>query len=132
MDASKGQGVAAKRRERPAPNGRGQPGLRTLPLVEIKEKEMAQTQTIKRGDPESLPTPSLEMVRNIGFIAHIDAGKTTVTERVLFFTGRIYKMGEVHEGTAVMDWMDQERGAGHNHNGSRHHRLLERLSDKYY
>ena len=73
---------------------------------------MAQTQTIKRGDPESMPTPSLEMVRNIGFIAHIDAGKTTVTERVLFFTGRIYKMGEVHEGTAVMDWMDQERERG--------------------
>ena len=59
-----------------------------------------------------MPTPSLEMVRNIGFIAHIDAGKTTVTERVLFFTGRIYKMGEVHEGTAVMDWMDQERERG--------------------
>jgi elongation factor G len=55
---------------------------------------------------------SLERIRNIGFIAHIDAGKTTVTERVLYFTGHIYKMGEVHEGTTVMDWMDQERERG--------------------
>jgi len=54
----------------------------------------------------------LNHVRNIGFIAHIDAGKTTVTERVLFFTGRTYKIGEVHEGTAVMDWMEQERERG--------------------
>ena len=54
----------------------------------------------------------LSKVRNIGFIAHIDAGKTTVTERVLFYTGRTYKIGEVHEGTATMDWMDQERERG--------------------
>ncbi len=54
----------------------------------------------------------LEDVRNIGIIAHIDAGKTTVTERVLYYTGRTYKIGEVHEGTAVMDWMDQERERG--------------------
>lgn len=54
----------------------------------------------------------LNKVRNIGFIAHIDAGKTTVTERVLYFTGRTYKLGEVHEGTAVMDWMAQERERG--------------------
>jgi elongation factor G len=54
----------------------------------------------------------LEDVRNIGIIAHIDAGKTTVTERILYYTGRTYKIGEVHEGTAVMDWMDQERERG--------------------
>ncbi len=54
----------------------------------------------------------LELIRNIGIIAHIDAGKTTVTERVLYYTGRTYKMGEVHEGTAVMDWMEQERERG--------------------
>jgi elongation factor G len=54
----------------------------------------------------------LDKVRNIGFIAHIDAGKTTVTERVLFFTGVTYKIGEVHEGTAVMDWMEQEQERG--------------------
>ena len=57
-------------------------------------------------------TVDLQKVRNIGFIAHIDAGKTTVTERVLFFTGRTYKLGEVHEGTTVMDWMAQERERG--------------------
>ncbi len=51
-------------------------------------------------------------IRNIAFIAHIDAGKTTVTERILYYTGRTYKMGEVHEGTAVMDWMDQEKERG--------------------
>ena len=55
---------------------------------------------------------SIERVRNIGIIAHIDAGKTTVTERVLYYTGRTYKLGEVHEGTAVMDWMVQERERG--------------------
>ena len=55
---------------------------------------------------------SIENLRNIGIIAHIDAGKTTVTERVLYYTGRTYKIGEVHEGTAVMDWMAQERERG--------------------
>ena len=55
---------------------------------------------------------AIERVRNIGIIAHIDAGKTTITERVLFYTGRTYKIGEVHEGTAVMDWMVQERERG--------------------
>ena len=54
----------------------------------------------------------LDQVRNIGIIAHIDAGKTTVTERVLFYTGRSHKIGETHEGTAVMDWMEQERERG--------------------
>ncbi|MDA1215539.1 MAG: elongation factor G [Chloroflexi bacterium] len=57
-------------------------------------------------------TVDLRRIRNIGFIAHIDAGKTTVTERVLFFSGRTHKVGEVHEGTAVMDWMEQERERG--------------------
>ncbi len=58
------------------------------------------------------PAYTIQSTRSIGFIAHIDAGKTTVTERVLFYTGRTYRMGEVHEGTAVMDWMDQERERG--------------------
>lgn len=54
----------------------------------------------------------LRRIRNIGIIAHIDAGKTTVSERILYYTGKSYKMGEVHDGTAVMDWMDQEQERG--------------------
>ncbi|SDG39870.1 translation elongation factor 2 (EF-2/EF-G) [Thermoanaerobacter thermohydrosulfuricus] len=55
---------------------------------------------------------SLDKVRNIGLMAHIDAGKTTTTERILFYTGKVHKLGEVHEGTATMDWMVQEQERG--------------------
>ncbi len=57
-------------------------------------------------------TTPLERYRNIGIMAHIDAGKTTTTERILYYTGRSYKLGEVHEGTATMDWMEQEQERG--------------------
>src|SRR5678815_5192078 len=54
----------------------------------------------------------LERYRNIGIMAHIDAGKTTTTERILYYTGKAHKIGEVHEGTATMDWMEQEQERG--------------------
>src|SRR5882757_9535423 len=57
-------------------------------------------------------TTPLDRIRNIGIMAHIDAGKTTTTERILYYTGRTYKLGEVHEGTATMDWMEQEQERG--------------------
>ncbi|MFQ5705185.1 MAG: elongation factor G [Gemmatimonadales bacterium] len=60
----------------------------------------------------STRTTPLARIRNIGIMAHIDAGKTTTTERILYYTGRTYKLGEVHEGTATMDWMEQEQERG--------------------
>src|ERR1041385_538497 len=63
------------------------------------------------GPPVIREVP-LARVRNIGIMAHIDAGKTTTTERILYYTGRTYKIGEVHEGAAVMDWMVQEQERG--------------------
>jgi len=65
------------------------------------------------GKEENMPrTVPIEKLRNIGIVAHIDAGKTTTTERILYYTGKTYKIGEVHEGAAVMDWMPQEKERG--------------------
>jgi len=71
----------------------------------LNQRESGEMEVMARSFP-------LERVRNIGIIAHIDAGKTTITERILFYSGRTYKIGQVDDGTAVMDWMLQERQRG--------------------
>ncbi len=76
----------------------------------ILDKPKMITPTKQRSDPKRQVT--LERTRNIGICAHIDAGKTTTTERILYYTGKVYKIGEVHEGTATMDWMEQEQERG--------------------
>jgi elongation factor G len=75
----------------------------TVPNVQAKKGKQAKDSAVR------LP---LSMTRNIGIMAHIDAGKTTTTERILFYTGRLHRMGEVHEGAATMDWMEQEKERG--------------------
>ena len=72
----------------------------------VNEQESRKEER-KKGVSRQVP---LERCRNIGIMAHIDAGKTTTTERILFYTGKTHRIGEVHEGTATMDWMEQERG----------------------
>jgi elongation factor G len=74
---------------------------RDIKTINTQQREMSKTRTFP-----------LEKIRNIGIIAHIDAGKTTVTERILYYTGRTYKLGNIDEGTTIMDWMEQERQRG--------------------
>ncbi len=80
-------------------------------MVSQKKKKSTAAQTAGAREASGRRC-ALERLRNLGIIAHIDAGKTTVTERMLFLSGRVHRMGEVHQGTAVMDWMDQEKERG--------------------
>ncbi len=102
----------------------GQPAVEEKPAAEeapakeepakeepVPEEPKPEEKTGKEG-PHPTPKYSLEKTRNIGIMAHIDAGKTTTTERILFYTGKSHKIGEVHEGAAVMDWMKQEQERG--------------------
>src|SRR3954466_15394077 len=89
---------------------------RTAPLRISAGNKMATATLDKPTGTTNPNSPNrkfpLEKTRNIGIAAHIDAGKTTLTERILFYTGMIHKIGEVHEGTTVTDWMEQERERG--------------------
>ncbi len=76
-------------------------------------------------------TTPLDRIRNIGIMAHIDAGKTTTTERILYYTGRTYKLGEVHEGTATMDWMEQEQERGITITSAATTAFWQRLGEEY-
>ena len=74
----------------------------------------------------------IEDYRNIGIMAHIDAGKTTTTERILYYTGKSHKIGEVHDGAATMDWMEQEQERGITITSAATTALLEGQADQYY
>jgi small subunit ribosomal protein S7 len=123
LDASNGLGAAVKRREDTHKMAEAEPRLRPLPLVtttplpELSSRLSAPSRAelvrqVREIDMAVDIKTDLSKVRNIGIMAHIDAGKTTTTERILFYTGINYKIGEVHDGAATMDWMEQEQERG--------------------
>merc|ERR1719247_2503376 len=84
--------------------------------VTRRTSEVQMNATTEKADKKSSAAGGrsidLSMYRNIGIMAHIDAGKTTTSERILYYTGKSYKIGEVHDGAATMDWMEQEQERG--------------------
>src|SRR5499425_486503 len=80
---------------------------RRLPIIAGK-----RTRPLHAESPNMARTTPIAQYRNIGIMAHIDAGKTTTTERILYYTGKSHKIGEVHDGAATMDWMEQEQERG--------------------
>jgi hypothetical protein len=80
--------------------------------LQMSSVPSASTTTNETATIKNYRNVPIEKYRNIGIMAHIDAGKTTTTERILYYTGKSYKIGEVHEGSATMDWMEQEQERG--------------------
>ncbi len=119
IDASNGTGAAVKKREDTHKMAEANKAFAHYMLVIRKEIIMAREY-------------SLEKTRNIGIMAHIDAGKTTCTERILFHTGKIHKIGETHDGASQMDWMEQEQERGITITSAATTALLERISIKYH
>ena len=119
LDASRHTGSAIKRKEDLHKMAESNKAFAQLPLVGARGGVRDRERSVAREEVVSSPDALIHLrqyplgrTRNIGIMAHIDAGKTTLTERILYYTGRTYKLGEVHEGAAVMDWMEQEQERG--------------------
>ena len=108
MDAANNTGASVKRKEDMHKMAEANKAFRSLQILIIWQLRLQY----KEEKPLAGREYPLERTRNIGIMAHIDAGKTTLTERILYYTGVNYKIGDTHEGTATMDWMEQEQERG--------------------